>query len=129
MGRERSTFIPAPKERGPPASPAFRFFADLMAGGVAGAVSKTAVAPIERVKLLLQTQDSNPRIQSGEIPRYTGEPPPKRCTGCVWAPALAAWVPILLDSFVSFGEHVVRTMRSGVKPGEVFSWSLAQAAL
>ena len=44
-----------------------------MAGGVAGAVSKTAVAPIERVKLLLQTQDSNPRIQSGEIPRYTGD--------------------------------------------------------
>jgi len=31
-----------------------------------------AVAPIERVKLLLQTQDSNPRIKSGEIPRYTG---------------------------------------------------------
>ncbi len=30
------------------------------------------MAPIERVKLLLQTQDSNPRIQSGEIPRYTG---------------------------------------------------------
>ena len=32
----------------------------------------SAVAPIERVKLLLQTQDSNPRIKSGEIPRYTG---------------------------------------------------------
>jgi hypothetical protein len=31
-----------------------------------------AVAPIERVKLLLQTQDSNPKIKSGEIPRYTG---------------------------------------------------------
>jgi solute carrier family 25 (mitochondrial adenine nucleotide translocator), member 4/5/6/31 len=30
------------------------------------------VAPIERVKLLLQTQDANPRIASGEIPRYTG---------------------------------------------------------
>ena len=29
-------------------------------------------APIERVKLLLQTQDANPRIASGEIPRYTG---------------------------------------------------------
>lgn len=35
-------------------------------------MSKTIVAPIERVKLLLQTQDSNPRIKSGEIPRYTG---------------------------------------------------------
>ena len=39
---------------------------------MAGGISKTAVAPIERVKLLLQTQDSNPRIKSGEIPRYTG---------------------------------------------------------
>ena len=53
-------------------SSAAKFTADLLAGGVAGAVSKTAVAPIERVKLLLQTQDSNPRIKSGEIPRYTG---------------------------------------------------------
>lgn len=40
---------------------------DLLAGGVSGAVSKTAVAPIERVKLLLQTQDSNPKIKSGEV--------------------------------------------------------------
>ena len=32
-----------------------KFFADLAAGGVAGGLSKTVVAPIERVKLLLQT--------------------------------------------------------------------------
>ncbi|KDD73840.1 hypothetical protein H632_c1793p0 [Helicosporidium sp. ATCC 50920] len=51
---------------------AWAFVADLAAGGTAGALSKTAVAPIERVKLLLQTQDSNPRIKSGEIPRYSG---------------------------------------------------------
>ena len=44
-----------------------KFFADLAAGGVAGGISKTVVAPIERVKLLLQTQDSNPRIKSGEM--------------------------------------------------------------
>lgn len=49
-----------------------RFLADLAAGGVSGGVSKTVVAPIERVKLLLQTQDANPKIKSGEIPRYTG---------------------------------------------------------
>lgn len=51
---------------------AIGFAKDLAAGGVAGAISKTLVAPIERVKLLLQTQDSNPRIKSGEIPRYKG---------------------------------------------------------
>jgi solute carrier family 25 (adenine nucleotide translocator) protein 4/5/6/31 len=45
---------------------------DWLTGGIAAAISKTTVAPIERVKLLLQTQDANPRIMSGEIPRYTG---------------------------------------------------------
>ncbi|KAK9825673.1 hypothetical protein WJX81_001170 [Elliptochloris bilobata] len=43
-----------------------------MAGGVAAAVAKTVVAPIERVKLLLQTQESHPRIRSGEVPPYKG---------------------------------------------------------
>ena len=45
---------------------------DWAAGGTAAAVSKTAVAPIERVKMLLQTQDSNPDIKSGKVARYTG---------------------------------------------------------
>jgi len=45
---------------------------DWAAGGTAAGISKTVVAPIERVKLLLQTQDANPKIASGEIPRYTG---------------------------------------------------------
>jgi len=45
---------------------------DFGLGGVSGAVSKTLTAPIERVKLLIQTQDANPRIRSGEVPRYTG---------------------------------------------------------
>ncbi len=43
---------------------------DILIGGSIGAVSKTIMAPIERVKLLLQTQDSNPKIISGEVPRY-----------------------------------------------------------
>ena len=30
------------------------------------------MAPVERVKLLMQTQDSNPKVISGEVPRYTG---------------------------------------------------------
>lgn len=35
------------------------FVSDFMIGGVSAAVSKTAVAPIERVKLLLQVQDAS----------------------------------------------------------------------
>jgi solute carrier family 25 (adenine nucleotide translocator) protein 4/5/6/31 len=48
------------------------FMINFLAGGVSGAVAKTATAPIERVKLLIQTQDANPRIISGEVKRYTG---------------------------------------------------------
>lgn len=33
---------------------------DLFIGGSIGAVSKTVMAPVERIKLLLQTMDSNP---------------------------------------------------------------------
>jgi solute carrier family 25 (adenine nucleotide translocator) protein 4/5/6/31 len=48
------------------------FLADFAAGGISGAVAKTATAPIERVKLIIQTQDANPKIKSGEVKRYTG---------------------------------------------------------
>jgi len=48
------------------------FMVDFLAGGISGAVSKTATAPIERVKLVIQTQDANPKIISGEVARYTG---------------------------------------------------------
>jgi solute carrier family 25 (adenine nucleotide translocator) protein 4/5/6/31 len=48
------------------------FLVDFLAGGVSGAISKTVTAPIERVKLVIQTQDANPLIKSGEVPRYTG---------------------------------------------------------
>jgi len=44
----------------------------LAAGGISGAVSKTITAPLEKVKLAIQNQDSNPRILSGEMKRYTG---------------------------------------------------------
>jgi len=44
----------------------------LAAGGVSGAVSKTITAPLEKVKLAIQNQDSNPRILSGEMKRYSG---------------------------------------------------------
>ena len=32
------------------------YFLDFLSGGLAGIISKTVVAPVERVKLLMQTQ-------------------------------------------------------------------------
>ena len=49
---------------------AVAFLKDLAAGGVAGGISKTVVAPIERVKLLLQVQASSTQIKPED--RYTG---------------------------------------------------------
>jgi len=46
------------------------FLVDFMVGGVSAAVSKTLVAPIERVKLLLQVQDANKNIAPEN--RYNG---------------------------------------------------------
>jgi len=45
---------------------------DVLIGGTIGAVAKTAMAPVERVKLLLQTMDSNPDVISGKVERYKG---------------------------------------------------------
>jgi len=53
-------------------SSATEFITNFLAGGISGAVAKTATAPIERVKLIIQTQDANPKIISGEVKRYTG---------------------------------------------------------
>jgi len=47
-------------------------FTDLAIGGISGAITKTAMSPIERVKLLMQTQDSNPDVISGKVQRYSG---------------------------------------------------------
>lgn len=47
------------------------FFEDFMLSGVAAGVSKTAAAPIERVKLLVQNQDE--MIKQGSLDRnYAG---------------------------------------------------------
>jgi len=45
---------------------------NLAAGGISGAVSKTITAPLEKVKLAIQNQDSDPRVISGEMKRYFG---------------------------------------------------------
>jgi len=47
-----------------------KFLIDLASGGTAAAISKTAVAPIERVKLLLQVQDASQHITADK--RYKG---------------------------------------------------------
>jgi solute carrier family 25 (adenine nucleotide translocator) protein 4/5/6/31 len=47
-----------------------KFGIDLASGGTAAAISKTAVAPIERVKLLLQVQDASASITKEN--RYKG---------------------------------------------------------
>ncbi|GMT26434.1 hypothetical protein PFISCL1PPCAC_17731, partial [Pristionchus fissidentatus] len=60
----------APKEKKAKSFDARKFFLDLASGGTAAAVSKTAVAPIERVKLLLQVQDVSSSIAADK--RYKG---------------------------------------------------------
>lgn len=48
------------------------FAHNFTAGGVSAAIAKTVTAPIERVKLVIQTQDANPLIKGGQVTRYTG---------------------------------------------------------
>lgn len=55
-----TVYVQAPSEKG-----AKGFFIDFLMGGVSAAVSKTAAAPIERVKLLIQNQDE--MIKAGRL--------------------------------------------------------------
>nr|AAM97613.1 ADP/ATP carrier [Euplotes sp.] len=50
--------------------PKKNFLQDFLIGGVSAAISKTCVAPIERVKLLLQNQDASSQIKADQ--RYKG---------------------------------------------------------
>jgi len=62
----------ADHHKGPPKSKVEQLLQDLAIGGAIGAISKTVMSPVERVKLLMQTQDSNPEVLSGKVARYTG---------------------------------------------------------
>ena len=46
------------------------FLKDLMLGGTSGVIAKTLCAPLERVKIVLQTQSANTQISSGS--QYKG---------------------------------------------------------
>src|SRR3989338_5154018 len=45
---------------------------DLGIGGLVGGFSKLIMAPTERVRILLQTQSSNPLVLSGQVAPYKG---------------------------------------------------------
>ena len=62
-----NVFVAAPVDKNGP----YAFAVDFLMGGVSAAVSKTAAAPIERVKLLIQNQDE--MIKAGRLQQpYTG---------------------------------------------------------
>jgi hypothetical protein len=64
---EKYVFAAAPVDKKGP----YAFAIDFLMGGVSAAVSKTAAAPIERVKLLIQNQ--NEMIKAGRLSEpYTG---------------------------------------------------------
>ncbi|BBM98557.1 solute carrier family 25 (mitochondrial adenine nucleotide translocator), member 4/5/6/31 [Marchantia polymorpha subsp. ruderalis] len=65
---QRLLFIPSGKEEGKGGKidkGPYGFLIDFLMGGVSAAVSKTAAAPIERVKLLIQNQDE--MLKSGRL--------------------------------------------------------------
>jgi solute carrier family 25 (adenine nucleotide translocator) protein 4/5/6/31 len=60
------------KAQKPQKSKLVQLGSDLLIGGSLGAITKTVMSPVERVKLLMQTQDSNPEVLSGKVKAYTG---------------------------------------------------------
>jgi len=48
------------------------FALNFIMGGISAGISKTVVAPLERIKIVLQTQDANEKIRSGEAKKYKG---------------------------------------------------------
>merc|ERR1712167_516290 len=70
------------------------FLVDLTIGGISGAFVKTIMSPVERIKILMQTQDSNPKIMSGEVQRYYRRRRLRSpCCGRAGCRRLLAWQP------------------------------------
>jgi len=68
-GDKKGAAAPAePQKKGAVA----QLLSDLVIGGSIGAVSKTVMAPVERVKILMQTMESHPDVLSGKVKPYTG---------------------------------------------------------
>jgi solute carrier family 25 (mitochondrial adenine nucleotide translocator), member 4/5/6/31 len=63
---------PAPVEDKAKKGAVEQLVSDLFIGGAVGAVAKTVMAPVERIKLLLQTMESNPDVISGKVEPYKG---------------------------------------------------------
>jgi solute carrier family 25 (adenine nucleotide translocator) protein 4/5/6/31 len=55
---------------------------DLVIGSVVASFHKTVIAPIERIKLLLNTRDANPDVVSGKLERFKGV---RHCITCTRA--------------------------------------------
>lgn len=47
------------------------FLSDLILGGTSGVIAKTLCAPLERVKIVLQTQGANAQLAGSK--QYTGK--------------------------------------------------------
>lgn len=72
------------------------FAKDFMAGGISAAISKTAVAPIERVKLILQVQAASKQISADK--QYKGKGLPHSCDMWLRPPFLIQEIKIACNS-------------------------------
>lgn len=43
----------------------------MITGGITSTIGTTAMYPLHRLKVIMQTQDGHPSVASGKIPRYT----------------------------------------------------------
>ena len=64
--------ISTPVAPTPKSKESIPFFVNFLMSGSAATLSKTCTAPMERIKLILQSQDSHPNIKANPELRYTG---------------------------------------------------------